>query len=271
MADHFRLIITLTIAVASFSAMAATSGSSSGEGGECPVQRVLIIGANGNIGRRLAALLREHPRYKPLAMIRDAKQKAAFDALGVPTVLADLEYPIDHAMVGVHAVVFTAGSGDDAKSGRDKNVLVDHIGAIRAVVAAQMSESTTRFIMVSATNADVNSQSAIAYYHRAKAHADNYIRDHATFGPELDWTIFAPSRLHDEPPTGLIEVGPETAVSREDPTITDRGGVHRPGARTGRANVAATIMAALPLASTHRKTLRLLDGDLPIEAALQAA
>lgn len=117
----------------------------------------------------------------------------------------------------------------------------------------------------------MNSQSAIAYYHRAKAHADNYIRDHATFGPELDWTIFAPSRLHDEPPTGLIEVGPETAVSREDPTITDRGGVHRPGARTGRANVAATIMAALPLASTHRKTLRLLDGDLPIEAALQAA
>ena len=62
--------------------------------------------------------------------------------------LADLEYPIDHAMVGVHAVVFTADSGDDAKSGRDKNVLVDHIGAIRAVVAAQMSESTTRFIMV---------------------------------------------------------------------------------------------------------------------------
>ena len=143
----------------------------------------------------------------------------------------------------------------------------------RAVVAAQMSNSTTRLLMVSATNADVASESAIAHYHRAKAHADNYIRDSATFGKELGWTILCPSRLHDDEHSSanLIEVGPEIKVSRDDASIVEHGGVLRPKARTSRANVAAALVAALPLANLHGKTLRLLDGDVAVEDALRAA
>lgn len=232
------------------------------------ISKVLVVGANGKIGQQTVRLLYNHPWYQPLAMIRDVRQQPLFDNMGVATVLADLEYPVDHAFGGVDAVIFTAGSGDDSKSGRDKTVLVDHIGAIRAVVAAQMN-NVSRFIMVSATNVDVRSNSTIAHYHRAKAHADNYLRDSATFGPALAWTIICPSRLHDESDDEHIEVGLEIKVSRDDPTIVQRGGVLRPEARTARANVAATLVAALPLANLHGKTLRLLDGNLSVQDALR--
>ena len=44
-------------------------------------------------------------------MIRNPDQRPKFDEMGVPTVLADLEYPIDHAVRGCDAVIFAAGSG----------------------------------------------------------------------------------------------------------------------------------------------------------------
>lgn len=126
--------------------------------------KVLVIGANGNtatrVVRRLAASCHE-----PLAMIRNAEQRHKFDEMAVPTVLADLEYPIDHAVQGCDAVIFAAGSG--GRTGKDKTVLVDHIGAIRSMVTAQL-HGARRFVMLSSTNADVNSQSRIAHYHTAK-------------------------------------------------------------------------------------------------------
>ena len=56
-------------------------------------------------------------------------------------------------------------------TGKDKTVLIDHIGAIRSMVAAQV-HGAKRFVMLSALNVAVNSKSKIAHYHRAKAHAD---------------------------------------------------------------------------------------------------
>ena len=44
---------------------------------------------------------------------------------------------------------------------------------------------------------DVNSQSGIAHYHKAKAHADNHL-----MASDLDYTIICPGGLRDEPGTG---------------------------------------------------------------------
>ena len=96
--------------------------------------KILVIGANGNTATRLVRRLAQGP-HDPVAMIRDPAQRAKFDALGVPTVLGDLEYPIDHAVSGADAIVFAAGSG--GHTGKDKTVLVDYLGAIRSMVAAQ--------------------------------------------------------------------------------------------------------------------------------------
>ena len=97
--------------------------------------KVLVIGANGNTATRVVRRLVES-EHDPVAMIRDPSQRARFDDLGVSTVLADLEYPIDHAVKNCDAIIFAAGSG--GHTGKDKTVLVDHIGAIRSMVAAQV-------------------------------------------------------------------------------------------------------------------------------------
>jgi uncharacterized protein YbjT (DUF2867 family) len=86
----------------------------------------LVIGANGNTATRLVRRLAAG-RHDPVAMIRNPDQRPKFDEMGVPTVLADLEYPIDHAVRGCDAVIFAAGSG--GHTGKDKTVLVDHLGA----------------------------------------------------------------------------------------------------------------------------------------------
>ncbi|HJN50833.1 MAG: aldo/keto reductase [Pseudomonadales bacterium] len=85
--------------------------------------KVLVIGANGNTGTRVVKHLAGGV-HDPVAMIRDPTHRAKFDSLGVATVLADLEYPIDHAVQNCDAIIFAAGSG--GSTGKDKTVLIDH-------------------------------------------------------------------------------------------------------------------------------------------------
>ena len=75
-----------------------------------PGMRVLVIGANGKTGFLAVGHLLNGP-HQALAMIRDESQRPRFDALGVPSVLGDLENPIDDAVKGVDAIIFAAGSG----------------------------------------------------------------------------------------------------------------------------------------------------------------
>ena len=168
--------------------------------------KTLVIGAHGLTGRRVVRRLLTQG-HLPVAMIRRFEQKAVFDALGVSTVLGDLEYPIDHAVAGCDAVVLTACSG--SKTGKDKTVLIDHIGAIRAMVTAAV-HGARRFVLVSALNADPQSHSSIGFYHRAKGHADAFLRSMDKVMPDhpLDWTIFCPGRLTEEEGSGLVTVSP---------------------------------------------------------------
>ena len=207
--------------------------------------RVLVIGANGNTATRLVRRLAQGP-HDPVAMIRDPAQRAKFDGLGVPAVIGDLEYPIDHAVSGTDAIVFAAGSG--GQTGKDKTVLVDYVGAIRSMVAAQVHD-VRRYIMLSSLNADIHSTSRIAHYHKAKAHADNHLRETG-----LDYTIVCPGGLTDEAAT-------ERVVASAD--LEGRG-------LTSRENLAAALAMCLDLDNTIGKSFGLLDGDTPMDAALRA-
>ena len=72
--------------------------------------KVLVVGATGKAGKRVVRLLKNSD-HAPLAMIRDPAQCSTFDELGVPPVVADLEYPIDHAVRSCDSLIFTTGSG----------------------------------------------------------------------------------------------------------------------------------------------------------------
>ena len=207
--------------------------------------QVLVIGANGNTATRLVRRLAQGP-HDPIAMIRHPGQRPKFDDLGVPTVLADLEYPIDHAVAGCDAVIFAAGSG--GRTGKDKTVLVDHLGAIRSMVAAQVN-GARRYIMLSSIGNDIHSTSPIAHYHKAKAHADNHLME-----TDLDYTIVCPGGLTDDEGTGKV------AISRD---LHGRG-------LTSRENLAQALALCLDLENTIGKHFSLLDGEVPVRDALGA-
>ncbi len=207
--------------------------------------RVLVIGANGLTGQRIAKLLVDSA-HDPVAMIRDGSQRATFDDLGVPTALGDLEYPIDHAVRGSDAVIFAAGSG--SSTGKDKTVLVDQLGAIRSMVAAE-TEGVRRYLMLSSVGADIHSESRIAHYHRAKGAADEHLMT-----TDLDWTIVAPGGLREDPGTGTVEVSDN----------------HHASGLTSRDNLAAALVACLDLPNTIGKRFSLLEGETPIEEALRS-
>ena len=202
--------------------------------------RVLVAGANGRTGKRIVRLLRQGGQ-EPVAMIRSAGQASEFDALGVEAVVADLECPVDDAVRGCQAVIFAAGSG--SKTGPDKTVLVDQLGAIRLMVAAQVA-GANRFVMLSAVGADICSQhSKIAHYHKAKGQADQHLQ-----ATNLNYTIVRPGGLTDDPGRGRISFSPcfghSGKISRDD--------------------VAQVIVDSLGVDNTIGKSFEILGGDVPI-------
>ena len=147
-------------------------------------------------------------------------------------------------VAGAEAVIFAAGSG--GKTGRDKTVLVDHIGAIRSMVTASV-QGARRYIMLSSLNNDIRSTSPIAHYHKAKAHADQHLME-----TDLEWTIVCPGSLTDEPGSDTV------AVSSK---LHGRG-------TTSRDNLAAALALCLDRPNTIGKVFSLLDGKTPIDVAL---
>ena len=206
--------------------------------------KVLVIGANGNTATRVVRLIKKETSHEPIAMIRNTTQRVKFDKLGVTTVLGDLEYPIDHAIMGCNAIIFAAGSG--SQTGKDKTVLVDHIGAIRSMVTAQV-HGVKRYIMLSTINADENSNSRIAHYHKAKAFADRHL-----INTNLEWTIVCPGGLRDEEGNGLVSVQSELFLE----------------GLTTRDNLAASLVSCLELPNTIGKRFSLIEGKTPIKEAL---
>ena len=175
--------------------------------------KILIAGANGKVGTILCGKLWGVSGFSPVGLIRDARQQTKFTALGVPSVLGDLEDGIESFLPGLDAVVFTAGSGN--QTGAEKTTDVDQNSAVRLIGDCE-SAGVKRFIMVSAIGADPNSDSPrIQHYLRAKGVADSRLRS-----SQLDYTILAPGTLIDERGTGRVQVAEDLGfhgyLPRED-------------------------------------------------------
>ncbi|WP_088006314.1 SDR family oxidoreductase [Indiicoccus explosivorum] len=210
--------------------------------------KVLVIGANGKIGRQFVRMLAEDGRHTPKALIRKKEQKEKFDKLGVESVVASLEGSVEDlasAMEGMDAVVFTAGSG--GHTGPDKTLLIDLDGAAKAIEAAGRL-NTGRFIMVSAIFADRREHwtEEMAPYYVAKHHADNILR-----ASGLNYTIVRPGGLTDDEGTGKVSAAYHL----------DRGVIPR-------EDVARVLLHSLENEKTYNKSFDLLTGNDSIENAL---
>lgn len=211
--------------------------------------KVLVVGANGQIGKHLVKLLKESDEYSVTAFVRTEQQAREFEDVGVEAVMGNLEGTVgelEEALKGSDAVVFTAGSG--GKTGYDKTLLIDLDGAVKVMEAAE-NAGIQRFIMVSALQAHnrQNWNEQIKPYYVAKHYADRVLVQ-----SKLTYTIIRPGGLLNEPGTGRVTIAENLErgiISRED--------------------VAKTILAAINEESTFNKSFDLVSGETSIREAVK--
>lgn len=214
---------------------------------------VLIIGANGQIGRQVAQKMAQSDFFEPTAFIRKEEQKNYFDSIEVPSVVEDLtnqEEQIAQAMQGFDAVVFTAGSG--GSTGHEKTLEIDLYGAIKSIHAAEQ-KGVKRFVMVSAAYADepdIWEKTGIRPYYIAKHVADQELKR-----SDLAYTILRPVGLTNDDEPGKIQISKNPYdLQRTIPRIA----------------VAEAILQVLQQEHTQNQILEMSSGDKEIADAVKS-
>ncbi|MUV38248.1 Cytosine deaminase [Lentibacillus sp. JNUCC-1] len=212
--------------------------------------KILVVGANGQIGRHLVQSIQNSGEHVARAMVRKEEQVSHFKELGAETAVVDLEGEIEEiakAADGVDAVVFTAGSGP--KTGKDKTIMVDLDGAVKTIEATKKA-GVKRFVIISSYDttreAIQNAGESMAPYVVAKHYADEWLR-----GAGLDYTMIHPGLLTNDAGTGKVDVGPSVKadnVARED--------------------IANVIFESLKNDATIGKEFKVINGQTPIQEAL---
>src|SRR5699024_1874158 len=171
------------------------------QGVEC--MKVLVVGANGQIGKQIVKQLQNNDQHTVRAMVRKEEQAEELKKNGVDAVIANLEgskNSIVKAAKGCEAVIFTAGSG--GSTGPDKTLLVDLDGAVKTIEAAEEA-GAERFVMVSALQANnrENWNEKIRHYYAAKHYSDRILE-----ASNLSYTIVRPGGLLNEEGTGKVKI-----------------------------------------------------------------
>ncbi|MHA2960567.1 SDR family oxidoreductase [Priestia megaterium] len=212
--------------------------------------KVLVIGANGQVGKHIVNILNESDVHNVRAMVRKEEQATELEARGIETAFASLEgtvHEIKEGMKGCDAVIFSAGSGGN--TGHDKTLLIDLDGAVKAMEAAE-DLGIKRFVMVSALQAHhrENWNTSLIPYYVAKHYADKILE-----ASGLTYTIVRPGGLLNEPGTGRVDAGENK----------ERGSIPR-------EDVARVVVETLSEDHTFGRSFDLVSGDTPIAEAIQS-
>lgn len=205
---------------------------------------VLVIGANGQVGRNIVKELAES-NHEATAMVRKEEQIDKLKELGASkVVLGDLEKDFSDAFEGVDAVIFAAGSGPS--TGADKTLTIDLWGSVKAAQYAQ-EKGVKRFVQLGSmgSNDPDAGGEAMKPYLVAKRTADELLQ-----ATNLDYTIVRPGALSDEDKSEKIEVSLEGFSSMEGRSIP-------------RADVAHILVEVLDRNNTYNKVFEVLQGDQP--------
>ncbi|RUO24078.1 NAD(P)-dependent oxidoreductase [Aliidiomarina minuta] len=210
--------------------------------------QVSVIGANGKIGKQLVAKLHQDPQHDVVALVRKQEQLDKLGEQGINACLLDLTASVADiaaALSGSDAVVFAAGSG--ASTEDDMTLRIDLDGAVKSIEAAQQA-GIKRFVMVSAMQAHnrENWHPDLVPYFVAKHYADREL-----IRSGLAYTIVRPGALVDEEATGKVSIA----------------GDLEPGSIT-RADVASVVHQLIDKPNTAGKAFDLINGDSPIEEAI---
>ncbi len=209
------------------------------------MEKILVIGATGQTGKRVIEILNNSESFKPIAMIRKEEQKEMFDDMDVETVMGDLEKEVDHTLKGIDKVIFAAGSGGD--TGEEKTISIDQKGAIKVIDAAKKAK-LKKFVMLSAMGADEPSKhKELEVYLEAKKKADEHLRSSG-----IPYTILRPGALTDD--MGLAKV-------KLAEKLNEQGEISRD-------DVAFLLVMSLADPLVKNKTIEALEGKTSIKEAL---
>ncbi|KAB2342950.1 SDR family oxidoreductase [Actinomadura rudentiformis] len=212
---------------------------------------VVIAGGHGQIALRLARRLTARGD-DALSLIRNPDHADDVRATGARPVVCDLERAtvdeVADQLTGADAVVFAAGAGPG--SGAARKDTVDRAASVLLADAAERAGVRT-FVQVSSMGAGKppreGTDDVWAAYVKAKGEAEDDLR-----ARDLDWIVLRPGILTNDEGTGRVTLG-EPEVGRAEVTRDD---------------VAAVIVALLHASGVERRTLELVNGDTPIEAAI---
>ena len=218
-------------------------------------KNVLIIGGHGKVALKLAPLL-VRDGFSVHSLIRDPDQSEDITKTGANPVVKDVASLTaeewDELLIGVDAIVWSAGAG--GKGGTEATYAVDRDAAIASIDAAQRSENSPRYIMVSfwgSTTVDLPEDNSLYHYSLAKRAADHHLLDSS-----LDFAILAPTALTMERAKGIDVHTVEDTANQERPADTSRELV---------AHVAAYEVEA---PTAPNKIIPFADGDSQLADAL---
>ncbi|WP_411843138.1 SDR family oxidoreductase [Salinicoccus sp. HZC-1] len=212
--------------------------------------RVLVIGANGQIGKHLVSKIKEKG-HDPVAMVRKEEQVSQFKEQDIETVLGDLEKDFSHAFENVDTVVFAAGSGPH--TGADKTIIIDQEGAIETIDNT-ISKGIKNFVMLSGLPVDgpKGTGDGMKPYFYAKYRADQYLQD-----TDLNYTILRPGLLTDKDETGKVQI-----VEHDEASSDATSG------EVPRADVAEVLAHIVDQNDLKSQIYYLIGGDTDIKDAL---
>lgn len=214
--------------------------------------KVLIFGANGQIGQHLVDEMKKEGVHEPVAFVRKQEQLEEFRKEGVQARLGDLEASIDeiaNEMTEIDAIIFTAGSG--GATGDDKTLLIDLDGAVKVMEAAKKTD-IERFLIVSAFGAESRERwsEELKPYYVAKHFADEWLKN-----MDLNYTIVRPGMLTNDSSIGKVLI--KENIKENDPMTIPR------------VDVAKVLLASIENENTYRKSFDLLTGKDSIKIALE--
>ncbi|MEJ6080444.1 SDR family oxidoreductase [Vibrio sp. 1-Bac 57] len=175
------------------------------------MKQTLIIGASGQIGKKLTQLMLDN-NQEVIALVRDKSKLSDIHNDKLSIVEGDLSKDFEHAFQHCENVVFAAGSGGN--TGADKTILIDLWAACRAADYAQKND-VKHFVMVSSIGADTPSKGSESMqpYLVAKHMADEHL-----IRSGLHYSIIRPGTLTNEAEKGKFTN--QQPAQKEHATIT---------------------------------------------------
>ena len=205
---------------------------------------VLLAGAHGRLGSRIAALLLQRG-HTVRALVRSDSQADALRDVGAEAVVADLYGDVEWTADGCDAAVFAAGARHRGELGA-----VDAGGAAKFAEAAYRYEHE-RFLLCSVIGADrpERATGGVREFLAAKQHAERRLAR-----LDMPWSILRFGRLTETPGSGRIETevrpGMPLTLSRDD--------------------AALAVADALVRPHLARRAIAIVDGDRHVADALDA-